>query len=115
MYCGESDTEALDTAGECILAYLRFFSGLGQRGSRTAQPRGSDAFANVTIEALDREQLVLVGAPDKLVRLVRWAHEYYGLDYFLLEVGQGGLPHADVVRSLERFARHVMPAFGGPA
>ena len=33
------------------------------------------------------------------------------VNYLLLEVGQGGLPHAEVVASLERFAKHVMPDF----
>lgn len=115
MYCGESDAEALRTSGDCILAYLRFFSGLGQRGSRPRDKRGSDAYSEISIDTLDRERLILVGAPDKLIELVRWAREYYGLTYFLLEIGQGGLPHADVVRSLERFARHVMPAFRSAA
>jgi hypothetical protein len=46
---------------------------------------------------------------------VGWARDYYGLNYFLLEIGQGGLPHADVLRSLEHFARHVMPVFRDPA
>jgi alkanesulfonate monooxygenase SsuD/methylene tetrahydromethanopterin reductase-like flavin-dependent oxidoreductase (luciferase family) len=114
MYCGESDAEALRTSGDCILAYLRFFSALGRRTSRARDTR-SDAYGEISIDTLDRERLILVGAPDKLIELVRWAQEFYGLNYFLLEVGQGGLPHADVVRSLERFAREVMPAVRKPA
>jgi hypothetical protein len=31
----------------------------------------------------------------------------------ILEVAQGGEPHDYVVRSLERFAKYVMPAFSG--
>jgi alkanesulfonate monooxygenase SsuD/methylene tetrahydromethanopterin reductase-like flavin-dependent oxidoreductase (luciferase family) len=115
MYCGESDAEALRTSGDCIVAYLRFFSELGRRGSTSQRDPRTDAYSEISIETLDRDRLVLVGAPDKLIELVGWARDYYGLNYFLLEIGQGGLPHADVLRSLERFARHVMPVFRGPA
>ena len=37
----------------------------------------------------------------------------YGATYLILEVAQGGEPHEYVVRSLERFAKYVMPAFNG--
>jgi alkanesulfonate monooxygenase SsuD/methylene tetrahydromethanopterin reductase-like flavin-dependent oxidoreductase (luciferase family) len=107
MYCGPSDAESLRTSGDCVLAYLDFFSGL-ERGD----PHPSRAFyASTTIEALDEARLVLIGAPDKLVDLVHWAREFYGLNYLLLEVGQGGLSHELVVESLERFAQRVIPAF----
>jgi alkanesulfonate monooxygenase SsuD/methylene tetrahydromethanopterin reductase-like flavin-dependent oxidoreductase (luciferase family) len=110
MYCGESDAEAMRISGDCIVAYLRFFSALGRRTSNARDER-SDVYSQISIDTLDRERLILVGAPDKLIELVRWSQEYYGLNYLLLEVGQGGLPHAEVMRSLERFARHVMPLF----
>ena len=114
MYCGESDAEALRTSGDCIIAYLRFFSALGKRTSNARDER-TDVYSDISIDTLDRERLILVGAPDKLIELVRWSREFYGLNYLLLEVGQGGLPHAEVMRSLERFARHVMPAFRSAA
>jgi hypothetical protein len=112
---GRATSPALRASGDCILAYLRFFSGLGRRGSRPRDVRGSDQYSEITIDALDRERLILVGAPDKLIELVRWAADYYGMNYFLLEIGQGGLPHAQVMRSLELFAREVMPAFPAAA
>jgi alkanesulfonate monooxygenase SsuD/methylene tetrahydromethanopterin reductase-like flavin-dependent oxidoreductase (luciferase family) len=120
MYCGESDQEALDTSGGCVVAYLQFFSGLSRRGA-APQPPGSggkplavgDVYSELTADTLDENRLVLIGAPDKLIERVHWARDFYGLNYLLLEVGQGGLPHERVVTSLERFARRVMPAFGG--
>ena len=64
---------------------------------------------------LSEQRLVLMGDPETLIERVQWAREFYGLNYLLLEVGQGGLPHAEVVASLERFAKHVMPHFAADA
>jgi alkanesulfonate monooxygenase SsuD/methylene tetrahydromethanopterin reductase-like flavin-dependent oxidoreductase (luciferase family) len=60
---------------------------------------------------MDDMHLLLIGDPDKLIEHIRWAEEYYGANYLILEVAQGGEPHEYVVRSLERFAKYVMPKF----
>ena len=57
--------------------------------------------------------VLLIGDPDALISQVRWAQEFYGATYLILEVAQGGEPHQYVMRSLERFAKLVMPAFLG--
>jgi hypothetical protein len=56
-------------------------------------------------------RVLLIGDPDTLIEQVRWTADFYGATYLILEVAQGGEPHAYVMRSLERFAKHVMPCF----
>ena len=56
-------------------------------------------------------RVLLIGPPDTLIERVRWAQEFYGATYLILEVAQGGEPHQTVMRSLERFAKQVMPIF----
>jgi len=117
MYCGESDAEAHATAGSAVVRYLQFFSSIDQRSPHASHAyeyhRGgaSELYANITSEQLDIQRLVLIGDPGTLVERIRWAEAYYGLNYLLLEVGQGGLPHREVLSSLERFAKHVMSRF----
>lgn len=70
-----------------------------------------EGFAGVTYDDLDSRNLILIGDPDNLIERIRWAQEFYGTNYLLLEVAQGGMPPAHVEASLERFAKDVMPAF----
>jgi len=117
MYCGTSDAQAHATAGEAVIRYLRFFGSIDQRSPHRTQAyehhRGgsSDMYANVTSEMLSEQRLALIGEPETVVERIRWASDFYGVNYLLLEVGQGGLPHKEVVASLARFAEHVMPHF----
>jgi hypothetical protein len=60
---------------------------------------------------LSEQRLALIGDPATLIERIGWARDFYGVNYLLLEVGQGGLLHAEVVASLQRFASDVMPHF----
>jgi hypothetical protein len=68
-------------------------------------------FTKFTYDELDRMRVLLIGEPEILIERVRWTAEFYGATYLILEVAQGGEPHEYVMRSLERFAKYVMPAF----
>ncbi len=117
MFCGESDVEAHRTAGSRVLDYLDFFGSIDERSPHDSvayahhQGGTRKLFAGVTSEVLDEQRLVLIGSPETLVDRIRWAREYFGIDYLLMEVGQGGLAHEEVVSSLKRFAKEVMPHF----
>ena len=117
MYCGESNEEARRNGGQHALTYYAFFGALAQRGALTSQSftyhKGtiSHLFAGLTFEDLDKRNLVLVGDPENLIERIRWAKEFYGTNYLILEIAQGGMKHEHVVPSLERFAKYVMPAF----
>ena len=117
MYCGESNAEARRNGGQHALTYYAFFGALAQRGALTSQSfayhKGtiSHLFAGLTFEDMDKRNLVLVGDPENLIERIRWAKEFYGTNYLILEIAQGGMKHEHVVPSLERFAKYVMPAF----
>lgn len=68
-------------------------------------------FGGITYEDLDRRNLILIGDPENLLARIKWAQEFYGTNYLILEVAQGGMPHKHVMPSLERFAKDVMPHF----
>ncbi len=118
MFCGETHAEAHRTAGVRVVDYLDFFGSIDARSphrSKTYEHHGGGTkgmFAGVTSEMLDEQGLLLVSDARGLVERIEWAQDYYGLDYLLLEVGQGGLAHELVLESLTRFANEVIPHFG---
>jgi len=118
MYCGETHRDAHAVAGGKVIRYLDFFGSIDAKSPHRSKAyehhRGGTKgmFEGITSELLDEQQLLLISDPNGLVERIEWAKEYYGLDYFLLEVGQGGLAHERVVESLTRFAREVVPRVG---
>ena len=117
MYCGESNEEAHRNGGQHVLNYYKFFGSLDQRSPHTSrsfehyQGGVSRLFAGLTYEELDKRNLIMIGNPDNLIERIKWAQEYFGTNYLILEVAQGGMPHKYVMPSLERFAKSVMPHF----
>jgi len=119
-YCGEDPMEARATGEALINRYFRFTGRIERRGGlHTAADyehyHGSLAsfFKGKSYDQLDRERLFMIGDPETLIERIRWAADTYGADYLLLGCFQGGISHDQCVRSLERFARYVMPAFSG--
>jgi alkanesulfonate monooxygenase SsuD/methylene tetrahydromethanopterin reductase-like flavin-dependent oxidoreductase (luciferase family) len=117
-YCGEDPNEARATGEALINRYFRFTGRIERRGGlHTAADyehyHGSLAsfFKGKSYDELDRERLFMIGDPETLIERIRWAADTYGADYLLLGCFQGGISHDQCVRSLERFARYVMPAF----
>jgi len=117
MYCGDTHAEAHRVGGSRVIEYLKFFGSIDARSPHRSktyahhQSGTQSMFDGVTSEMLDKDQLLLVSDPSGLIERIEWARSYYGLTYFLLEVGQGGLPHEQVQESLTRFAEEVMPRF----
>ena len=117
MYCGESQEEARRNGGQYALQYFKFFNTLDRRSQHVSESfkhhQGgiSQIFAGNTYQDLEKLRLLMIGDPAFLVDHIGWAQEYYGVNYLLLEVAQGGEPHELVKGSLRRFAEHVMPVF----
>lgn len=117
MYCGESNEEAHRNGGQHVLNYYNFFASLDQRSPHTSRAfehyKGgvSRLFAGTTYEDLDKRNLIMIGDPENLIERIKWAQEFYGTNYLIFEVAQGGMPHKYVMPSLERFAKYVMPHF----
>ena len=116
-YCGEDPREARATGESLINRYFRFTGRLDRRAVHTAADyqhyHGSLAsfFKGRSYDELDRDNLFMIGDPERLIERIRWAAETYGANYLLLACFQGGIAHDQCVRSLERFAKYVMPAF----
>jgi alkanesulfonate monooxygenase SsuD/methylene tetrahydromethanopterin reductase-like flavin-dependent oxidoreductase (luciferase family) len=51
------------------------------------------------------------GTPEQLVERIRWLQEEHNVQYFGASMSYGKMQHADVLRSMELFARDVMPKF----
>ena len=61
-------------------------------------------------ETLVAQNVVAFGDPDEIVRVAR-LYEAAGFTHFLAIANFGGLPHMQVLRSMELMARHVLPRF----
>jgi luciferase family oxidoreductase group 1 len=62
-------------------------------------------------DLLDR--FLVIGTPDTVIRQITRIREQVGITHFNCSFWFGDLEHARVLRSMELFAREVMPAFGG--
>ena len=51
------------------------------------------------------------GTPEQLVQRIRWLQEEHNVQYFVASMSFGKMKHADVMRSMQLFARDVMPKF----
>ncbi len=63
-----------------------------------------------TFEDLDQEDMVIVGDVDHCIRKVE-RYRDAGLDHFIALMQADRIPHEKVMRSIELFAREIMPRF----
>lgn len=63
-----------------------------------------------SFETLVEQDVVAFGDPDEIVRVAR-RYEAAGFTHFLAISNFGGLPHRQVLRSMELMAKHVLPRF----
>ena len=69
---------------------------------------GSDA---VSIETLNRSRVAVVGDPDDAIAYINTMRTEIGLEHMTCFMRFGGMGHDAVMRSLELWAKEVMPAF----
>ena len=64
-----------------------------------------------SLDALDAAGMVIAGSPEYAIeRFQKLANT--GLDHVLCAVAAGGVPHADVIRTIELMGERVIPALG---
>ena len=128
--------EQVSELAETVAAFRRAFVEAGGRPEDATVPFGlhtyvSDSFARATAEAraaMDRyvrtrlyarqrpyqtlveRDLIAFGSPEDVIRVAR-RYEAAGFTDYLAMMNFGGLEHARVLGSMERLARHVLPAF----
>lgn len=116
LYVAETADAARRDAEEALLRYLTqiraLAAGLSWTSTEYAQyERAKEHRAALSYERLVDDRVIVFGTPDQCIETIRWAQKTYGMTYFMGLVNYGGLEHDRVVRSLDLFARHVMPAF----
>jgi alkanesulfonate monooxygenase SsuD/methylene tetrahydromethanopterin reductase-like flavin-dependent oxidoreductase (luciferase family) len=65
-----------------------------------------------SLEALEAAAMVIAGSPDYAIERFRELADD-GLDHVLCALGVGGIPHTDVIRSIELLGETVIPALSG--
>jgi len=87
------------------------FPPLDELMNRIARERG---FAPLDRESFDASRTLrganVVGSPQEVVDKILFQHEVFGHERFLLQVIGGGMPHAQVMRSIELLGTEVAPA-----
>jgi alkanesulfonate monooxygenase SsuD/methylene tetrahydromethanopterin reductase-like flavin-dependent oxidoreductase (luciferase family) len=116
MYVAETEAEARRDAEDALLSYLTQIRTLASGHTWSSQEyahyeRAKEHRAALSYDRLTGDHVIAFGTPDQCIETIRWAQKTYGMTYFLGLVDYGGLEVAKVLRSLELFARHVMPAF----
>jgi natural product biosynthesis luciferase-like monooxygenase protein len=117
LYCGDSDAAVRAIAEPGLRTYQAFTKSADLLRGAVRDPSQYQAwqrfFENrdtITFEQM-RATRAVIGTPDECAARITQLSQEYGLNYFMFEANYGGITHADVLCSLERFAREVIPRF----
>lgn len=105
-YVAETDEQAWADAEGPYTDFLSYADRL-RRGRGSGSDEGRSPF---DLDG-DLRESALFGSPDSVVAGLRAIRDL-GIDRVMLFVHMGGLPHEKITRSLELFAREVLPAVG---
>jgi alkanesulfonate monooxygenase SsuD/methylene tetrahydromethanopterin reductase-like flavin-dependent oxidoreductase (luciferase family) len=56
------------------------------------------------------EASLIVGSPQQVIDKILYEHELFGNTRFLAQMSLGNMPHHLILKSMELFAKEVMPA-----
>jgi alkanesulfonate monooxygenase SsuD/methylene tetrahydromethanopterin reductase-like flavin-dependent oxidoreductase (luciferase family) len=102
IFVGESRAEALEIARTTFRRYAKYDGGIDWDGRTTG----------AEYESLCRHLKFIAGTPDEVERQIRdWA-DSLGADEIMTQMYAAGTRREDAQRSMELFAREVMPRFG---
>jgi alkanesulfonate monooxygenase SsuD/methylene tetrahydromethanopterin reductase-like flavin-dependent oxidoreductase (luciferase family) len=113
FYVAETEEQALkDTEGRLdwvidIMQWRRFINEGSEVYRHMADWRRTRTELPLSYEYL-RENRAVIGTPDQCVARIKEFQEQ-GIDYFGCNFDFGGMEHKKVLRSMELFAREVMP------
>jgi len=115
-HCSATDERAGDTAYH----YMKQFQYINEQHYEFARQSDEERllfgakkkeFGNVDALARYPVEHQLVGSAATIVERIRSYQEAVGLNYLVMNVGFGGMPHDETIASLERIAEEVLPAF----
>jgi probable LLM family oxidoreductase len=88
-----------------------FFPGYAEMMTTIGRERGWPPMQRQDFDALrTRRGALVVGSTREVVEKILFQHELFGHDRFLMQTSVGSLPHAQVLRSIERLGTEVVPA-----
>jgi alkanesulfonate monooxygenase SsuD/methylene tetrahydromethanopterin reductase-like flavin-dependent oxidoreductase (luciferase family) len=116
FYCGESDAEAAESAHHFMMQFQyvieQHYENMRYHGEdRRVFAATSEVFKDLEGLARFPVEHHIVGSAATCAERVDWFQRELGVNYILLNIGWGLMPHEQTVRSMERFAREVMPKF----
>jgi alkanesulfonate monooxygenase SsuD/methylene tetrahydromethanopterin reductase-like flavin-dependent oxidoreductase (luciferase family) len=121
VHCAETDAEARRNAEESVLWYFKrsisLIAGLAawQEGKELGSYEYTRALKDMNLETfsydlLDDMDAIIVGSPETCIRKAR-AYFDTGCDQILCLMQPYNIPPDKVMRSIELFGEHVIPAF----
>jgi alkanesulfonate monooxygenase SsuD/methylene tetrahydromethanopterin reductase-like flavin-dependent oxidoreductase (luciferase family) len=120
-YVAESDEEARREAEPHAMWYHKLLStvlpgapGVGVSSGYELYATVQQKHTQVTFDDL-YEWGSAFGSPDRVIERIKLYVERCGTNHWMAEMKFGGMPHEKAMRSMELFAKHVMPAFREPA
>jgi alkanesulfonate monooxygenase SsuD/methylene tetrahydromethanopterin reductase-like flavin-dependent oxidoreductase (luciferase family) len=126
VHCAETNEEAKRNAAESVVWYLRksieLIGTLATWQMERQRDLGTYAYAqllrdldtsHLTFDVLDEMGAVIVGDPARCIERVR-RYRAAGCDQLLCLMNPYKIPPDKVMRSVELFGEHVIPAFRGP-
>jgi natural product biosynthesis luciferase-like monooxygenase protein len=115
-YVGETARKAKEEAEGPVMNYVGLVASLVPTKVKSVQYQAYTQFAP-TVKALTYEVLynerTLIGDPDQVIAKLEHFQRELGMTQFIAFLNWGGMGHTQVVQSMERFARYVLPHFRG--
>jgi len=119
LFCGKDDADALARAGEGAAWYANLVELVYASLANLSEDQSyawyrervaKEAHRERDIHELIERRSVIVGGPARCIAAIEWFAQQ-GVDMMLFLVQAGTIKHADIVDSLRRFGREVIPHF----
>jgi alkanesulfonate monooxygenase SsuD/methylene tetrahydromethanopterin reductase-like flavin-dependent oxidoreductase (luciferase family) len=121
LFCGADDADATARGGTGATWYANLvelvYASLGSLSADQSyawyrERIAREAYRERSLQELVDRRSVVVGGPQRCIDTIEW-YEAQGVDMMLFLVQAGTIRHADILDSLGRFGREVMPHFDG--
>lgn len=110
-----TNEDAKREAAEPLMNYLGMVGALLPTETKSEQYRAytklRPAMKKLTYDVLYSERPTVIGDPDQAIRRIENLNQILGIDEFVSFVNFGGMEHERTLKSMELFAKHVMPHF----
>jgi len=121
LFCGADDADATARGGTGATWYANLvelvYASLGSLSADQSyawyrERIAREAYRERSLQELVDRRSVVVGGPQRCIDTIEW-YEAQGVDMMLFLVQAGTIRHADILDSLGRFGREVIPHFDG--